>query len=588
MRKILLIGLLFMATAMVNAQVVFYIQAPSPLEGSYNMTYVGQEGESTDWGSPIMEDPANVVIGELVMAVDGTADADSLLCEAVVNGDDVNGKIAVYYRGACEFGLKALNAQNAGAIAAVIINHSGEPIEMGGGDNGLEVTIPVAMISTLDGAALRGAIEEGGLTAFFGNKTGFYDNDLGINAANVLRAQTSTQPRVLAENADDFTVQVGANIINYGINAQPDVTLSAQISLGDDVLYTETSETPVSMENGDTVRFDLPAFSMEPLEAGYYEVMYTINYGQEDEFPSDNTNDASFMISDSLFAYARVDPETGEPLNITGSRPGAATEEVRICIAFQHQNASKVIVEGMTFAAGTLGDDLIGELVDAYIYEWEAEFTDVDDPNYVLSNDVLSELTFGSYEFLEELDNQNIYVPFDEVITLQDEVRYLFCMSTFSEDLLITYDSKKMDYAQNLDFYRQPLIPQYVEGDADGPWFDVAGTPFVNSADHIPAYTIRMRDPLYDAINEEAKRVDITPFPNPTANEINIPVGANYGNTLIDVYDIAGKKVKSINVTTSSFEILRVNVSDLDNGAYIFKMNFEDGSFSNFNVVVNN
>ena len=65
-------------------------------------------------------------------------------------------------------------------------------------------------------------------------------------------------------------------------------------------------------------------------------------------------------------------------------------------------------------------------------------------------------------------------------------------------------------------------------------------------------------------------------------------MGANYGNTLIDVYDIAGKKVKSINVTTSSFEILRVNVSDLDNGAYIFKMNFEDGSFSNFNVVVNN
>ena len=65
-------------------------------------------------------------------------------------------------------------------------------------------------------------------------------------------------------------------------------------------------------------------------------------------------------------------------------------------------------------------------------------------------------------------------------------------------------------------------------------------------------------------------------------------MGANFGPTLIDVYDIAGKKVKSLNVTTSSFEILKVNVSDLDNGAYIFKMNFEDGSFSNFNVVINN
>ncbi|RLD23087.1 MAG: hypothetical protein DRI54_07780 [Bacteroidetes bacterium] len=587
MRKILLVGLLFMATAMVNAQVVFYIQAPSPLEGSYNITYVGQETGTTDWGSPNMDDPANVVIGELVMALDGT-EGDSLLCEAVVNGDDVNGKIAVYYRKSCEFGVKALNAQNAGAIAAIIINSEGEPIEMGGGEEGGNVTIPVAMISTLDGVALRGAIEEGGLTAFFGNKSGFYDNDLGINASTVLRAEHSSHPRALAENADDYTVLVGANVINYGNNTQTDVTLSAEIKLGDAVLYSETSETPVELVNGDTVRFDLPTFAMEPFEAGFYNVLYTVNYGQEDEFPSDNVNDASFLISDSLFAYARVDPETGEPLNITGSRPGAATEEIRICVAFQHQNASKVVVEGMTFAAGSLGETLEGELVDAYIYEWEAEFADVDDPAYELSNDVLNELTDGSYEFLEDLDNQNIYVPFDPVITLQDEVRYLFCMSTFSTDMLITYDSKKMDYAQNLDFYRQPLIPQYVEGDADGPWFDVAGTPFVNSTDHIPAYTIKMRDPLYDAINEEAKRVEITPFPNPTANEINIPVGSNYGNTLIDVYDIAGKKVKSLNVTTSSFEILKVNVSDLDNGAYIFKMNFEDGSFSNFNVVVNN
>jgi len=583
MKKILLIGLLLMATAMVNAQVVFYIQAPSPLEGSYNITYVGQADGTTDWGSPNMDDPANVVIGELVMAVDGTATDDSLLCEEVANGDEVNGKIAVYYRGACEFGLKALNAQNAGAIAAVIINHTGDPIEMGGGEEGLNVTIPVAMISELDGAALRDAIDEGGLTAFFGNKSGFYDNDLGVTAATALRAEHFSHPRALAQNETDYTVQVGAAIINYGTATQSDVTLNCQITLDGNVLYDQTSESPVELANGDTIQFDLPTFSMEPFEAGFYEMTYNVLYGQEDEFPSDNANAANFMISDSLFSYSRIDEETGEANNITGTRPGAATGEVRVCLEFHHANGSMVQVEGLSFAAGTLGEEMTGELVDSYVYEWEAEFTDLDDPNFDLSVDLLNELTFGSYEYLEDLDNQNIYMPFDEIVTLEDDVRYLFCVSYFSEDLLLTYDSRTLDYDKNLVFYNQPLFPLYNESDAAQQWY-VTGF----GTNIVPAMTVKMKDPLYDAINEEAKRVEITPFPNPTANHINIPVGNNYGQTLIDVYDIAGKRVKSLNVTTTSFEILKVNVSDLDDGAYIFKMNFEDGSYSNFNVVVNN
>ena len=137
-----------------------------------------------------------------------------------------------------------------------------------------------------------------------------------------------------------------------------------------------------------------------------------------------------------------------------------------------------------------------------------------------------------------------------------------------------------MDYTQNLDVYMQPLWPL----DNDGEWFGV--THF--GLDNCPAISVNMKDPLFDDIYEESRRVEINSFPNPTAHVLNIPIGNNDGLTLIDVFDIAGKKVKSLNVTTTSFEVLKVNVSDLDNGAYIFRMNFEDGSFSNFNVVVNN
>ena len=582
MRKILLIGLLLMATAMVNAQVVFYVPPPSELSGNYTSTYVS-DSETTDWGSPNMDDPANAVQGEMVMAIDGTATDDSLLCEAVVNGDDVNGKIAVFYRGACEFGVKALNAQNAGAIAAVIINHSGEPIEMGGGVEGPNVTIPVFMISTSDGALLRPAIEAGGLEVWLFNKFEFYENDLGTTSNQVLRAEHFSHPAILANEPGEYVVQMGSSVINYGSVTQSNVSLSAVVTLNGNELYNEQSDEVSDMATSDTVTFDLPPLALDNFTPGFYNVTYEIFLSSEDEFPADNTISANFMISDSLFAYSRVDPSTGLPVNATGTRPADAVTSFHTCLAFQNSNAGtdEVFAAGLTFSGSMDEGELAGVTVDAYLYEWIAEFEDLDDPNFDLSNSTIEEITFGSFEYLsEDEEDEQIYIPFEEgPVQLTDDVRYLFCINHFTDLFRYGADNSSTDYAANLDFYNQPLFPIEI----NDVWNVAAfGT------DNAPAITVNMNSPLFDAINEEAQRVEITPFPNPTANEINIPVGVNYGQTLIDIYDIAGKKVKSLNVTTTSFEILKVNVSDLDNGAYIFKMNFEDGSFSNFNVVVNN
>ena len=338
------------------------------------------------------------------------------------------------------------------------------------------------------------------------------------------------------------------------------------------------------MVSGDTTWFDLPDFSQSSYESGFYELTYTANSSVEDDFPSDDSFDASFMISDSIFAYSRVKLD-GEPNGVSYSRGDDQTGDASSCITFTDPNASRMVVEGLTFSFSTSLDDITGEIIDIYIYEWEDEFVDADDPNFGISPDgsSLAEVALGSYEYPDNLENDNIYVPFDEVTTLQDDVRYLFCASYISEELFAGHDGQTMDYTTNFETFRQPINLQQGENDAGWSTFGID-----SSFAAIPAITVSMKDPLYDAIREEANRVEITPFPNPTANEINIPVGNNYGQTLIDVYDIAGKKVKSLNVSTTSFEILKVNVSDLDNGAYIFKMNFEDGSFSNFNVVINN
>ena len=81
---------------------------------------------------------------------------------------DLSGSIALIKRGVCQFGLKALNAQNAGAEAVIIYNNnnSGQPINgsgnLGVGDYGADVSIPVFSMSGADGNDIVDFIESAG------------------------------------------------------------------------------------------------------------------------------------------------------------------------------------------------------------------------------------------------------------------------------------------------------------------------------------------------------------------------------------------------------------------------------------------
>src|SRR5690606_31806620 len=106
-------------------QITTYVLQPPELEGPLDFTWADNWGQTPD-----LNDPANSVTAFAMFVNDGndgTAD-DSLACNPLTNGPDMTGKIAVLYRGNCEFGLKALNAEQAGAEAVVIINNQGAPV----------------------------------------------------------------------------------------------------------------------------------------------------------------------------------------------------------------------------------------------------------------------------------------------------------------------------------------------------------------------------------------------------------------------------------------------------------------------------
>ncbi len=136
------------------------VTAPSALEQEYNYS----SAENSDWGAEV---GGVSILASAVLVEDGNP--GNLGCNALTNGAAVDGNIAVAIRGTCQFSAKALNAQNAGAAALVIINNAPGIQPMAGGDAAAQITIPVVMISQEDGAALLNDLAAGNVTMFIGN-----------------------------------------------------------------------------------------------------------------------------------------------------------------------------------------------------------------------------------------------------------------------------------------------------------------------------------------------------------------------------------------------------------------------------------
>jgi hypothetical protein len=125
------------------------VNSPAGVEGFKDITVA-------DWGGAI---PTTPLTGSFVIFNDNTGDPYDA-CEPAVNAAQLNGKTVVIRRGSCEFSCKAEAAQNAGAVAVLIVNNvAGGPVGMGSGTCGANVTIPTIMIGQTEGEALITEIE---------------------------------------------------------------------------------------------------------------------------------------------------------------------------------------------------------------------------------------------------------------------------------------------------------------------------------------------------------------------------------------------------------------------------------------------
>ena len=583
----------------VKGQVVCSGVSPASIAGNYAFSW---GTPANTWGSPDFNIPGTYVQDTLMLVDDGSIGNSTISgvplanygCGTLIN--NLSGKIAVVYRydggtasTICYMSEKALIAQNAGAIAVLIVNRpsAGADIGTGGLTVAPSVTIPVVLMNFNDGEILRAEMQNGPVTMFLGNKTGLFANDLALRTEAALIPKKGFFPTLLAQNETEFNFDLGARIYNPGNLPQGNISLRATVTNPAGNLVYDNSVSAMYIDINDSIdvapgeNFTLADFSLSTYPVGTYTLTYTASMMDlnmtniVDEYASDNSISYSFTISDSIYSAAKVDTANGLPNAKIFYRPSTNNQTYSICSVISDPNASRLAVEGLYFAAvkGTAvpGDSLLtGEEISVYLYKWEDVFVDLNDPSFGFGT--LTEVAQAYYYYPSELGYETVFAPFNEPIVLTDNDRYLACVQTVNTNVYFGHDNT--NYTWNTDYYLQPICPN--END---------GTYYTNGfgLDIPNALGIKVMEPVTSA--NELTNVKILAYPNPAMNSVTIALKAS-GKIALTVTDISGKIV--LNSTELLFnEKAEIDISTLESGVYLLKIRTNDGQTSQINVVKN-
>lgn len=579
-----------------NAQVIVSGVSPSSVEGNYDFTWADPAGG--DWSCPDFNIPNTYVQDTLMIVDDGSTGNNPQGnpisgegCGPLIN--DLTGKIAVIYRNTCEFGMKARNAEAAGAVGVIIINREDELVNMGGGDSGLAVTIPVVFIKALDGLTLTGAMQNGPVVCFMGNRAGLYSSDLSVARADALIAKVYSVPGQLAQDDGDIAFDLGVTIFNFGNNDQDSAMVHATITDPSGSVIYDESAGPFSLVGVDTTGASsidsvivmpgqadsLPKFSLTSPVAGRYNVSYSISNGSGvDDYPDDNEITSDFIIGTD-FSYCEID-ENDDITATAHYRPSGEYTSYSACIAFRDPNASRIGVDGLWFSAAA-DDSLTNQPFYVKAFKWNDAFVDLDDPNIGFTG--LEEMSSVTYTFTEDIQETFVYAEFENDVPLLDDTRYLFCVQTYDPTLYIGFDTKTQ-YVANQALYRQPIGIVETSTDYDPIGFEADATPSLRLSILDSSDIVIPEDTTPDNTGiEQMASFKLNAYPNPAKDELVILAEVD-GSVSMSIVDIAGKVVMQEQVSFKG-NTTRLNIGNLQSGIYIVRLQDADGRVSQTRVI---
>lgn len=399
------------------------VTAPTVIAGEKLYTTSNDGGGGTGvWGGVVTTPipPTDVIM----------CATDSLGCSIPVGS--MTGKVALIWRGSCEFGHKALQAQNAGAIAIIIINqHAGEgPVGMGAGAVGTSVTIPVFMVGNLDGIAMSAQYGSAATGTPGTVKVAItpwgqgHANDLGFVPGGVAGwhnyATPAAQFMAGAATANAYKGIDVAFIANYGSSPATNVKVISSTAFtptggSSSVQHTDTTEYAgpfvgvVSLPGDDTrdsiLSMITDEYNLTATGPGRFDVTYTITSDSADDFNADNTITSSFYLSDSVYCKSRYNFTAQKPIRNIGYTWGTGTPFVWGPFYYVAQGGSYFSKAQYSISgSGTAGSTIfLSGSSELFIFKWEDGANGQPGDSILQAGELMLKAT-GKYDYLAASD----------------------------------------------------------------------------------------------------------------------------------------------------------------------------------------
>lgn len=197
------------------------VDSPPSIAGKYevreaNFTPPLEERDPIEAPLVLADDDTTALTG-------GDTGTTSDACEPLVNGDEVDGAIALIQRGGCDFDVKVANAADAGAVAALVYNIAGGPIVMNG-EAGLS-DIPALMVGQADGNLFIAELDAGNEVAAVLDKSLLLtESETGNEMAGFSSRGPGPVQDILKPDVTAPGVRILAGMTPDAVNATPDET----------------------------------------------------------------------------------------------------------------------------------------------------------------------------------------------------------------------------------------------------------------------------------------------------------------------------------------------------------------------------
>jgi hypothetical protein len=584
----------------VNAQAVFEIKSPSTIKGFYTFGI----GDSTVhyWSN------GNTAKKSITASLALATGLDSLASAPLIG--DYKGKIAVVHRGVSYVPTKALNAQNAGAVAVIVINHginsttkkidSNEvynvsaylPNETPTTATGLKVTIPVLIVSLKTGLSISKELRAGEIVEAYIGKKPILDYNLKLDPKYLSAPLRRTRPELLVQEGMVYdTLQFA--IINEGAKIQRKVLVTNKIEYKNVIIHADTFYID-SINPGDTLGYFYKKSPFSPkydLLKGDYKLTWNVanltSNGSGgfkdtliDQYPYDNSVVLPFYISDTIASNV-VLSSSGLPVSNVGYSANS-TSGFGVCHVFQDPYASKMHANAITFGAYNFSaaKKLKNHVFTLDVFEWTDSFYHFYDTTASpTDNDYFKNIKSSTFSFIPLIDKQNFIsnvdaysgmqnVKLDNPILFENNKRYLFCVNTTKADSVGFMFNTDPSSSVASFRYKQPIMMLAVDGR-----YDIRG--FSPSFTILPSISLSVfKNSAASVDNSISADATMNVYPNPSHDEVNLSFSMDKASdVIVSITDLTGKRLYSKSVkTTSGNNSIPIDVSVISKGVYVLSL----------------